>query len=174
MQISPALQQGVLTHRSIVNHRSFKITAANGAIMKRVVTVSLLVSLSACAAMSGPKTPDLFPNEKLSKTPMGVVQADVNSCMALADQYIKEPNKYGEVAKQGVIGGAVGAGTGALAGTITGANVGRSTGAGAAVGGVIGVLNASSQMNERSPSYERFVEHCLQKKGYEIVGWSSK
>lgn len=142
--------------------------------MRAFLLPFIIIGVSACSAMSGPKTPDLFPNEKLSKTPMGVVQADVNSCMALADQYIKEPNKYGEMAKQGVIGGAVGAGGGALAGTITGNNVGRATGAGAAVGGVIGVLSGMSEMNQRSPSYERFVEHCLQKKGYEIVGWSSK
>jgi outer membrane lipoprotein SlyB len=142
--------------------------------MRRFLASILGVSISACSAVSGPKTPDLFPNEKLSSTPMGVVQGDVNNCMALADQYIKEPNKYGEMAKQGVIGGAVGAGTGALAGVITGNNAGRATGAGAAVGGIIGVLKGASEMNQRSPSYERFVEHCLQKKGYEIVGWSSK
>lgn len=142
--------------------------------MRRLLASTVIVTLSACAAMSGPKTPDLFPNEKLASTPMGVVQSDINSCMALADQYIKEPNKYGDMAKQGVVGGAVGAGTGALAGVITGSNAGRATGAGAAVGGILGVLKGASEMNERSPSYERFVEHCLQKKGYEIVGWSSK
>jgi len=142
--------------------------------MRRMLSLAIVCGLAACSAVAGPKTPDLFPNEKLSKTPMGVVQSDVNSCMALADQYIKEPNKYGEVAKQGVIGGAVGAGTGAVAGVITGNNAGRATGAGAAVGGMIGVLKGASEMNERPPAYERFVEHCLQKKGYEIVGWSSK
>jgi hypothetical protein len=142
--------------------------------MRILFAAVVVVGVSACSAISGPKTPDLFPNEKLSSTPMGVVQADIRSCMALADQYIQEPNKYGEMAKRGVIGGAVGAGTGALAGTITRSNPGRSTGAGAAVGGVLGVLSGMSEMNQRSPSYERFVEHCLQKQGYEIIGWSSK
>jgi hypothetical protein len=93
--------------------------------------------------------------------------------MALADEYIKQPNRYTEIAKQGLIGGALGAGTGAVAGVITG-ETGRGTGAGAAVGGILGVLKGMSEMNERSPSYERFVEHCLQKEGYEIAGWSSK
>lgn len=132
-----------------------------------------ILSLAACASMMGPKTPDLYPNTKLQKTSHGEVQADVNGCLAMADEYIKEPNKYLSMAKQGLIGGAVGAGTGAVAGTITG-NAGRGTGAGAAVGGMLGVLKGLSEMNERSPSYERFVEHCLQKKGYEIIGWSSK
>jgi hypothetical protein len=124
--------------------------------------------------MTTPKTPDLFPNTKLNQTPRGVVQSDVNNCLAMADEYIQQPNKYGDMAKQGLVGGAVGAGTGALAGVITGGNAGRATGAGAAVGGILGVLNSASKMNERPPSYERFVEHCLQKKGYEIIGWSSK
>ena len=98
-------------------------------------------------------------------------QEDVDRCIALANQYVEEPNKYTTIAKDGLIGGAVGAGTGAVAGTITGNNVGRATGAGAAVGGIIGVLKGMSEIRDHSPSYERFVEHCLQKKGYEIIGW---
>jgi hypothetical protein len=133
------------------------------------------------ATLTTPKTPDLFPNQKLNQTPRGEVQADVNRCLSLADEYIKQPNRYSEIAKQGLIGGALGAGTGAVAGAITGAvagaitgEAGRSTGAGAAVGGILGVLKGMSEMSDRSPSYERFVEHCLQKQGYEVLGWSSK
>jgi hypothetical protein len=136
--------------------------------------IAIATVFTGCASLTTPKSPDLYPNEKLNRTPQGQTRADVNECMALADQYIQQPNKYAEMGKQGLIGGAVGAGTGALAGTIVGSNPGRSTGAGAAVGGILGVLNAAKDMNERSPSYERFVEHCLQKKGYEITGWSSK
>lgn len=141
--------------------------------MRLTIKALLILGITGCASMTTPKTPDFYPNAKLAQTPRGEVQADVSSCIAMADEYIKEPNKYGSIAKQGLIGGAVGAGTGAVAGTITG-NAGRGTGAGAAVGGMIGVLKGLSEMNERSPSYERFVEHCLQKKGYEITGWSSK
>lgn len=138
--------------------------------MRKTVVALALITLGGCSTMT---TPDLYPNTKLNNTPRGQVNADVNHCMSLADEYIKQPNKYGEMAKEGLIGGAVGAGTGAVAGTITG-NAGRGTGAGAAVGGILGVLHAASKMNDRSPSYERFVEHCLQKQGYEIIGWSSK
>ena len=142
--------------------------------MRNFILATSIASLTACASMTTPKTPDLYPNTKLNQTPRGIVQSDVNSCLAMADEYIKAPNKYGDMATQGLVGGAVGAGTGALAGVITGGNAGRATGAGAAVGGILGVLNSASKMNERPPSYERFVEHCLQKKGYEIIGWSSK
>jgi hypothetical protein len=138
--------------------------------MRKVFVALALMSAGGCSTMT---TPDFYPNAKLNNTPRGQVNADVHHCMSLADEYIKQPNKYGEMAKEGLIGGAVGAGTGAIAGTITG-NAGRGTGAGAAVGGILGVLHAASKMNDRSPSYERFVEHCLQKQGYEIIGWSSK
>ena len=142
--------------------------------MRKALVALTLISLGGCASMTTPQTPDLFPNDKLNKTPRGQVNADMNHCLSLADEYIKQPNKYGEMAKEGVVGGAVGAGTGALAGVITGNNAGRATGAGAAVGGILGVLHAASKMNDRSPSYQRFVEHCLQKQGYEVIGWSSK
>lgn len=141
--------------------------------MLRSLLVLTLISSIGCASMTTPATPDLYPNDKLNRTPRGQVHTDVNRCLALADEYIKQPNKYGEMAKEGLIGGAVGAGTGAVGGAIMG-NAGRGTGAGAAVGGILGVLHAASKMNERTPSYERFVEHCLQKEGYEIIGWSSK
>lgn len=141
--------------------------------MRRLFITSSLIIVSACSSLTTRQTPDLYPNAKLSETPRGQVQADVNYCMSLADQYIKDPNRYGNIAKQGLVGGALGAGTGAVAGVITG-NTGRGTGAGAAVGGILGVLKGMSEMNERTPSYERFVEHCLQKQGYEITGWTSK
>ena len=133
----------------------------------------LILSMSACTAM-GPKSPDFFPNEHFSQVGPSRADADARDCMALADQYVREPNKYAEVAKQGAIGGAVGAGTGAVGGVIMQEKVGRATAAGAAVGGMIGVLKGLSEMNEKSPSYQRFVEYCLQKRGYEVTGWSAK
>jgi hypothetical protein len=136
-----------------------------------VIFSSFAASLTGCASMTAPKKPQFYPNEKLSHTSSMQTQDDVDRCIALADQYVEEPNKYTTIAKDGLIGGAIGAGTGAVAGTITGNNVGRATGAGAAVGGIIGVLKGMSEIREHSPSYERFVEHCLQKKGYEIIGW---
>lgn len=141
----------------------------------RLVVVAVLALLfSGCSQVMGPKTPDFFPNEQYRRAGSAQANADARECMSLADEYVKEPNKYGEMAKRGAIGGAVGAGTGAIGGVIMKEKVGRATAAGAAIGGMLGVLSGLSDMNERSPSYERFVEYCLQKKGYEITSWSSK
>ena len=145
--------------------------------MKQVmaVLVGVLLLLSGCSSMGmGPKSPDFYPNDQFRRAGSMQADADARECMAMADQYVREPNKYADMAKQGVIGGAVGAGTGAIGGVIMKDSVGRATAAGAAIGGILGVLNSAKDMNEHSPSYQKFVEACLRQKGYEIIGWSSK
>jgi hypothetical protein len=145
--------------------------------MKRFLTTGILaitLTLTGCQTMGmGPKRPLFFPNEAYQRNGDMRAQRDSEYCMSLADEYIQQPNAYWDAAKQGVVGGAVGAGTGALGGTIMGAKVGRATAAGAAIGATIGVLRSVMESTEQSPSYQRFVEHCLQKKGYEVVGWGS-
>ena len=135
------------------------------------LTVALM-SLNGCSTFAK-KSPDLFPNEKYTRTSPEKVRTDVDYCQSLADEYVQQPDKFTNVAKRGLIGGAVGAGAGAVGGAIYG-NAGRGTAAGAAIGGIIGVLQGLMEVSEDSPSYQRFVEYCLQKKGYEITGWSAK
>lgn len=134
---------------------------------------SVLLIFSGCANLTTPKSPDFYPNEEYRRSP-GAAEAASRECMSLADEYVRSPNRYQEMAKEGLIGGAVGAGTGALGGTIMGSKVGRATAAGAAIGGILGVLNSAKDFNDRDPSYERFVERCLQQRGFEVIGWSSK
>ncbi|MCB0358322.1 MAG: hypothetical protein KDD44_01755 [Bdellovibrionales bacterium] len=128
-----------------------------------------LVLACGCATTSDPV---LYPNEHLQRVGSVHAEQEVEECKALADQYVKDQNKYAEMAKSGAVGGAVGAGTGALAGTITKGSVGRTTAAGAAVGAIVGIVREYSQTRGHSPSYQRFVEHCLHKKGYEVTGWN--
>ena len=138
-------------------------------IMKLLILSSFLFLLSACSAN---RTPAFYPNDHYNKA--GDVQAEVDSkyCQALADQYVKEPNRYSSTAKEATIGGALGAATGAVAGAITRGNVGRSLGAGAAVGAIWSIANDLRRTGNVSPTYQRFVERCLQQKGYETVGWN--
>ena len=127
------------------------------------------VFLTSC---SSTRTPAFYPNDHLNR--VGNIQAEVDSkyCQALADQYVKQPNRYSSTAKEGTIGGALGAATGAVAGAITRGNVGRSLGAGAAVGAIWSIANDLRRTGNVSPTYQRFVERCLQQKGYETVGWN--
>jgi len=102
------------------------------------------------------------------------MRADKEECMALASDYASDQSGYSDTLKSGAIGAGVGAGTGALAGVITKGKVGRTTAAGAAVGGVLGVLKGLYDKNQNAnPSYDQFVEHCLERKGYDIAGWST-
>jgi len=121
-----------------------------------------------CAAA---QQPVFYPNQKLKNTGVAQAQADARNCEAMAQEYGQNENRYRDMAKSGLIGGAVGAGTGALAGTIMKDNVGRATGAGAAVGGVLGVLDSLRRRGEASPSERQFVQHCLERQGYEVSGW---
>ncbi len=141
--------------------------------MKTKICSALFLTclLSACSITK--PSPQLYPNDKLKTTGDDRIHSDISHCMALADQYISEPDIYETALKDGVTGAVIGAGTGAVSGAIF-SNAGRGTAAGAAVGGILGILNALRSSNDYSPSYQRFVEHCLQKEGYEIVGWGRK
>ncbi|MDC0357427.1 hypothetical protein OAO01_01300 [Oligoflexia bacterium] len=120
------------------------------------------------------QSPDFYPNTHFDQ--VGDVQAHVDSdrCISLADEYAKQPEQYKEMVKHTAVAGTVGSATGALAGVIVGGNVGRSLGAGAAVGAIVSIVNDLFTADKNAPSYERFVEHCLNKEGYEVIGWSRK
>lgn len=135
------------------------------------ILIFCLLLSSACAA--GPKRPRFFPNDHYRRVGPSVADADSAQCMALADQYVEDPSAWQDVATRGVGGAALGAGAGAIGGTIMKGKVGRSTAAGAAIGGIVGVASGLANMGERNPSYDRFVEHCLQQKGYQVVGWGN-
>lgn len=140
--------------------------------LSRPIAASLLVlTMTACAGRH--KTPDFYPNEKLQHEGRADAEAASLKCMSLADQYVEHPDRFKEALKTGLKGGVVGAGTGAVGGAIFG-EAGRGTGAGAAIGGILGVLKSLDETGQHSPTYERFVERCLQKEGYEVVGWSDK
>jgi outer membrane lipoprotein SlyB len=132
------------------------------------------VALSACTASQNPfvasSRPSLYPNEHLQKVGMQRANADIDECMALADQYAEQPSQWQEALKSSAKGAVAGTAVGAVGGSVF-SKAGRGAGAGAAVGGMLGLLSELNNMGNRTPSYERFTEYCLQKKGYEITGW---
>ena len=129
--------------------------------------------LGGCASMSGPQRPQFYPNDEYRNRGAASANRAADECMAMADQYVEQPEAWKEALKTGAAGAAIGAGTGAVGGVITKGSVGRTTAAGAAIGGIVGVLAGLKDVGVQSPSYQRFVEHCLQKQGYEVVGWGN-
>ena len=150
-------------------------TDRRGEGLMRSISVSILVCSGICAAsmLSGCSTsrPIFYPNQHLQSTSQEEIDADLKFCTDLADKYAQEPDKYHDLARSGLTGGAVGAGAGALGGVIVGSNVGRSLGAGAAVGAVVAIANEILKNDDKSPPYQAFVNYCMNKKGYEITGW---
>lgn len=74
----------------------------------------------------------------------------------------------GEIAKDGLLGGAVGAGVGAAGGAIAkgGEGAGKGAGIGALVGVVGGTLYGLNEENQRSEAAARAYQECMERRGY--------
>jgi hypothetical protein len=142
--------------------------------MCKKIVLSAFIFATCMSACTPPKSekPVLYPNQQLQSGGNMKAHAAQQYCMALADEYVHEPDRYQEAMKTGVKGAVLGTATGALGATIMNNSAGRGAGAGAAIGGILGVVKSLQETNEHSPSYQRFVERCLQKQGYEVIGWS--
>jgi hypothetical protein len=133
---------------------------------------SLVIGLSACAS----QRPVLSSNAHLMRVGPGVGERDIEDCIERAEVASSEG---GETPKGNVVAGtAASSAVGAAAGGAGGAVVGRAAqgaAAGAAGGAAAGVTSALLHWLFASktpdPSYRRFVDRCLQEKGYEPVGW---
>jgi hypothetical protein len=112
----------------------------------------------------------LYPNARLQQVGEQASQQDIDQCMALADNANLEDNQALEAGKKTAAGAAVGGVTGAAAGAISGrsgfgAAIGATTGA---IGGFFSWIFGSS---EPDPIYKRYVDVCLQERGYQSLGW---
>lgn len=132
--------------------------------------IFLLASIFSCSGVKSTRSPQFYPNEKLSQVSPDVLNQDTRHCMSLADDYVKDPEAWKGVAKGTVKGSAIGAAGGAVSGAIF-SNAGRGTAAGAAAGAIVGLINALEQSGQPNPSYEKFVEQCLADKGYRVYAW---
>ncbi len=111
-------------------------------------------------------SPKLYPNKKYVDEGPERAERDIEECDEQADQYLDSPagRKITRGAGKGaILGGAIGAVTGAFTG-----NVGGGAVRGAAVGGVAGgAAGALSPDQVR----KRFITKCLEKQGYDVIGW---
>lgn len=145
--------------------------------MKLVSKLLVLIWLAICCGcgltLKLKSRPDLFVNEKFNQTSESERGLDVLTCLDTADAHVKVPNKYWQVGKNAFYGALIGTAPGAVSGAILG-DTPQNTAVGAAVGTVVGLLQGIQKLYDDDPFYQRFVEHCLHKKGYEIVGWVSR
>lgn len=130
------------------NHISF---------FKISIIAIVAMTLSACASR-----PRLYPNEKFESVGQQVAEADIDECMKKADAYLSD-EKTKQVAtgagKGAVMGGVIG---GLFTGGIRGAV--RGAAAGGVIGGTAGALTPKQLQHQ-------YVNTCLAKKGYQVLGW---
>jgi outer membrane lipoprotein SlyB len=131
-----------------------------------VAAIIVGLFLSACAA----KRPVLYPNDHFNTVGKEAAQRDIDACLRLAADQDLESKPEKEVATSTAKGAAVGTAVGVAIGAVTG-NLGRAAAAGAAGGGTGGCLSGLVRSRDPDPLVRRFVETCLQKKGYEPIGW---
>ena len=135
---------------------------------RRVLPILLLVPLALGCA---PKRPVLYPNETVKNVGWDAARRDVDECLKFAEAYGLEPNPAARTATSTAAGGAVGGATGAAWGAVRGRNVGNRAGAGAAAGAAGGFVRGLFRWREPDPIQARFVQVCLRKQGYEVIGW---
>lgn len=140
-----------------------------GGQVKKIILISLIV-LSSCATYR----PILNDNDQYSK--VGEVQAerDIDDCLKKADIYL-ERHKSERMTKEATRGAGSGAALGAVVGLLSGGNL-QSTVGGAAIGAGVGAASGAAGQATKdkwSPDElkQRYVQSCLHKKNYEVIGW---
>lgn len=129
-----------------------------------VILAATLLSMG-CA-----KRPVLYPNEHLNEVGREASEQEIKECMALADEADLDTNQGIEATKRTAGGAAVGGASGAVAGAISG-RPGTGAAIGAATGAVGGFFSWLFRPAERDPVYVRYVDTCLQERGYKTIGW---
>lgn len=125
------------------------------------ITILLLIFISACSSK-----PVLYPNQKYESVGEEKAQSDVDACMAKADKFIKS-SKGKKMLKSGGAGALLGGVVGGVAGIFTG-DVAGSAAQGAAMGGAGGAVAGGLSPDELK---QKYVNICLSKQGYKVLGW---
>ena len=125
-----------------------------------VCLIPLLVLFS-CSS-----SPVLYPNQKYESVGEEVAQDDVKTCIDKADKFLKS-SKGKKMLKSGGAGAIVGGVIGGVAGLFTG-DIAGSAAQGAAMGGAGGAVAGALNPDELK---QKYVNHCLNKQGYQVLGW---
>lgn len=133
--------------------------------------LAIIATLTIPAVSLAAPRPQFYPNAHYKKVGATQANADFGVCDGEARGAVGSDTNQESVAGRGVRGAAKGAALGAIGGAVMGKNVGRSVGAGAAIGGTAGTVRGAKARGELSPEYKKYVEACLEEKGYKVVGW---
>ncbi|MFZ3127205.1 MAG: glycine zipper family protein [Rhodoferax sp.] len=142
-------------------------------------TLATSLLLTACAASSGPNSPNagpvLYPNATYNSLGEARARDEVATCTGRASAAGLTPEEKDNAVAQGATkGAAVGGVAGAVSAAVRGRsleNVLGSGAAGAAIGGSAGAT-AGAFHNKPSQTYRHFVQRCLHDKGLDVIGWN--
>ena len=134
--------------------------------MRLKSSVLFIVSLILLLFVACASKPVLYPNNKYKRQGEEKSNKDVEQCMNDSEAYLKG-SKGKQVAKHAGFGAVVGGAMGAVAGAFSG-DLAKGAFQGAAVGGAGGAAVGALSPDEIK---RRYVNKCLQDKGYEVIGW---
>ena len=126
------------------------------------ITLAAVLTLPACSSAR----PRLYPNQKYKTVGKAAAEADIERCEEEAEAFLDSPRGR-KIVKGAGSGALLGGAVGAVAGIFTG-DVGRGAAVGAATGGTAGAASGAMSPDEVKI---RYINKCLSKKGYEVIGW---
>ena len=112
-----------------------------------------------------------YRNAHLEKVGKAQAQADADLCMAEARENGVEDGSDEKVGGRTAKGAVLGAAISAVVSAVLGGDLGRAAGAGAAGGATAGAVSGGFDAQNPDVLFKNYVNRCLQKKGYEVVGW---
>lgn len=128
------------------------------------------LALGGCAGSQ--KRPVFYPNDHLESVGRAQAQADIDTCMALAEQNGVARNRDGEVGSSAAKGAALGGIASGVWGLVRGEDdAAERAAAGAAAGAATGATSGAFRSAELNPTFKRFVGRCLGERGYDVIGW---
>lgn len=132
-----------------------------------IFSLSVLLLCSACS-----RRPVLYENPQLTKSEKNVADKDIDECMAQAKNAGAKSETAATSGREVGIGAVSGAAVSAVGSAIYDGSVsGRSVGAGAGIGAAGTIIHRMFR-KRTDPLFENYVNSCLRKKGYELVGWN--
>lgn len=140
--------------------------------MKRLSCITLLAVTLMLSGCAGAKRPVLYPNSYFNQVGQQQAEMDIDACMYAAEASGANSGKGTELVKDTAKAGTVGGATGAVVGAIaSGTSVGRGAAIGGAGAATATLVGGAFDAAEPTDIYIRFVDMCLQEKGYQLIGW---